>query len=305
MTTLILQGWVGYHTIYAPEREASRLAMHHAVLNNELQSGTAWENLGASTLSVRRLNVELAGVINRFTGVSIQRTYLITDTFFLFTTFLLVFAFISQMMPAQWGLVAILLYGSVLPATYFAHYFQPWDRLSLCSWLLFLILLRAGYFWSLLPILFVSITIKYDTLPLPILYWMATVEREHWRSALWRTALLGAVGLGTYFGLLLLYPTLSSAISIGEQVARNLEVIGRQGLRYAPFLTFTPILFFAALGIKSADRFIRSCALFAVMLFVPLFLRSNFVEVRAEMQCWILLLPAALLGLRRLIEGEE
>jgi hypothetical protein len=70
---------------------------------------------------------------------------------------------------------------------------------------------------------------------------------------------------------------------------------------YPPLLVFGPTLAFATVGAPFGDRLMRAMALFGALLLIPLFIGSNFVEVRAEMPVLVLLLPAAIAGLRHLV----
>ena len=49
----------------------------------------------------------------------------------------------------------------------------------------------------------------------------------------------------------------------------------------------------------------RAMALFGALLLVPLFIATNFEEVRAQMPMFVLLLPAAIAGLRRVMELDD
>ena len=74
---------------------------------------------------------------------------------------------------------------------------------------------------------------------------------------------------------------------------------------YPPLLVFGPTLALALFGAPRGDRLMRAMALFGVLLLVPLFIATNFVEVRAQMPMFVLLLPAAIAGLQRLTEPGD
>jgi hypothetical protein len=74
---------------------------------------------------------------------------------------------------------------------------------------------------------------------------------------------------------------------------------------YPPLLVFGPTLALAFVGARRGDRLMASMALFGLLLLVPLFIAANFDEVRAQMPMFVLLLPAAVVGLRRLLEPGQ
>ena len=71
-------------------------------------------------------------------------------------------------------------------------------------------------------------------------------------------------------------------------------------LRYPPLLAFGLPLGLAIYGWRTGDQFSRAGFLMALAILLgPLFLLTNFEEVRAEMGALFLLLPLALAGLER------
>jgi len=68
---------------------------------------------------------------------------------------------------------------------------------------------------------------------------------------------------------------------------------------------FIPLVL-AFIGWSRADQVARAAVVFGVVCLVPLwFVGSNFHEVRAQLPLTILLLPAALLGLQRIMESAR
>lgn len=63
-----------------------------------------------------------------------------------------------------------------------------------------------------------------------------------------------------------------------------------------------PTLVLAFVGAPLGDRLMRAMALFGALLLIPLFIAANFDEVRAQMPMFVLLLPAAIAGLRHLAD---
>src|SRR5262249_26265851 len=81
------------------------------------------------------------------------------------------------------------------------------------------------------------------------------------------------------------------------RVAMDLKLI------YPPLLAFGPPVLCAWFGWPIAVRVVRRYCIFGGLLLVPLLTATHFVEVRAEMSVWLLLMPVALLGMQRMIEG--
>jgi hypothetical protein len=74
------------------------------------------------------------------------------------------------------------------------------------------------------------------------------------------------------------------------------------GVTYPPLLAHVLPLALAIIGWRDCDQAARAGVVFGMVCLVPVWLlQTNLVEVRAQMPLVILVLPAALLGLRRLI----
>ena len=153
-------------------------------------------------------------------------------------------------------------------------------------------------------VLAVGVTIKFDILVLPALYFLVAVDRQNCKGVVVRTLALFVVALGTFAALTLLAPGGFEPRSFGAQLDRNVTVLRELNVRYPPLLAFTVPAVLSVLGFKSADRFARMCAVFAALLAVPLFLASDFVEFRTELVLLVLILPAALYGLQVLVERQ-
>jgi hypothetical protein len=302
--TVTQQRWVGYYTIYDHALAEKRLALHNAILHNEPPLGKTWREIGANRTNIRILAPYLAEGAHLATGIPVLKVYALLDTVTLFSIFLVLFAYLSAWLPPSFALVGLLYFAFVSTLTYHLHYFQPWDRLSLLCWLVGTILIRDNRLIALLVLLPIAITVKWDIIALPGLYWLAYWSRGSHRSVMLRTLALAGVSVVTVFVLTRAFPGGVEVLEAGT-LSRNWSVLVALHLGYPPLLAFGLPLLLAAFGLGSAPRFLRASGLFAVALFVPLVLNSNFAEVRAHMMILVLLLPTALIGLARLVTVPE
>ena len=93
--------------------------------------------------------------------------------------------------------------------------------------------------------------------------------------------------------------------NIINQVKLNLYHLGIYNVAHPFLLMFTMPCIFALLNWKDKDKFIRASVIFAFILFIPYFLLAYFREVRAETMILVLLLPSALMSLKKLIGGSK
>lgn len=307
MLTLTLQRWVGNATIYAEKFEEKRLRMHNAILHNE-SPPEGWHVSGADRTNVRIFTVYLAEGLHRATGVSVLRAYLILDTVALLCVFLALFAYVRVWIPPSLALVGLLYFAVVVPLTYQFHFFHPWDRLSWLCWILGAMFIRDNRFVPLLLLLPIAVTVKWDIIVLPALYWLAYCSRDSLKAVTLRTLALAAVSLATLFALAKAFPGGADKLETGslwdimrEQLSLNWGDFRALHVGYPPLLAFGVPLVLASYGLRFAGRFLRVSCLFGVALFIPLILDSYFVEVRAHMMILALLLPTALIGLSKLL----
>ena len=245
----------------------------------------------------------VAETVHRATGLPVQRVYFWLDTVALFAFLIVLYGFLRWWASPSQALVAVLLTILILPLTYALHFFHPWDRLSLLIWVALLWLLRAERLIAFGALLVVGMLVKYDLIFLPGLYFLTKLPFREPRVLL-TTAGLFLLSIGTYLFIVLAFGSGLGERQMSAQVIANLEQIWSMKIWYAPLLGLAIPGALAVLGVPQADRFARACAGFAVLQCVPLFLRSNFAELRAEMPVVILLLPAALAGLDRLAAGS-
>lgn len=161
--TLILQQYVGEITVYRNSLTPKKLIEHKSILNNELPKGiTTWEQMGANGCNIRILTIYFAEKLHNTLGLSLALIYKLIDTVFLFLCFLACFIYLSKWFDYSYCLIGVLFTGVVFIMTYHVYYFHPWDRISLFTWIVLMILLRDKKTICMGLLLVFSMFIKYD-----------------------------------------------------------------------------------------------------------------------------------------------
>jgi len=244
-------------------------------------------------------------------GISVIHSYWFIDTISLFLALFLLYFFLSNWLPRHYAALGVVYVGSVLPLTYLFVLFHPWDRLSLLSWVVLFMLVRSRQTFMLGVALALSVSIKYDAVLLPGLYWLAHVSRARFTRTSLETAALFAVSFGVYFGLRAMLPGgFGGGSSISAVVAENLHRLVQLAahfppVAYPPFLVFLLPVLLIIIRFPKDDQFLRAGIVFSGILICYFFIRSHFEEVRAHMPLLLLILPAALLSLQSLLEPAE
>lgn len=308
--TIGLQSSIGNATIYAQELEQKREELHHAILANKAPGEKSWAASGAATTNLRVGVVYLAEGIRKTSGLSLSKVYLLLDTVFLFSALAGLFFYLRKWLPDVYCLIGVLYLCSMLPLTYFWHYFQPWDRPQLALWILLLYLLRERRLVFLGACLAVSVIVKFDVMVLPGLYFLTHVSRERWQRVTLESVGLSVIALGTYAGLKWLFPTPIDtddlAMRGGMHVLRhNIEVFQSLHISYPPLLFHGVVILLSVIGLRSRERFVWVSVVFAAGLMLLFLFASRLEEVRAQTMMTVLLLPAALLSLRELLERRN
>jgi len=307
--TIALQGWVGMNTIYSKRLAMKRQVLHHAIVKNRPPEGYTWSMLGANSVQIRIFTVFLVEKIHQTTKYDLNKIYMIVDTLCIFAIIIALFAYLQKWFDNLYCLVGVLYFCCILPLTYFLHYFHPWDRLSLLVWIFLLYLIREGKTLIFAIVLAISITIKFDTVLLPGLYFLYKVSRENWQKTFLSTVGLFIISFGTYYLLLRMFPGESeSGFGYGQvlsQITKNFRYMAALNIRYPPLLGFGILGLLAVLGLPSKDKYVLACVVFGFGLVIPWFLFSNFQEIRAEMAFLVLLLPSSLMSLQMLLEPES
>jgi hypothetical protein len=281
------------------------MQLHEAIMQNRPPGGTTWESAGARNTNIRIGIVFLAEAIHRMTRVSISGTYWFIDTSALWLALVLLFVYLKEWFDSSYSTIGLLYFISILPLTYFLHYFHPWDRPSLVLWILIAFLVKRNWMLPLALSVSAAMLVKYDSVVAPGLYWLAWIGRNNFWRITARTFLLMILSFGMLVGLMMAFPGGSSGITghdLLAQIARNFRTFLSMRTSYPPLLAHLIPTVLALYGWRQADRVARAGVLFGLLVLVPSWLiASNFEEVRAEVALTILLLPAALIGLRRLL----
>ena len=305
-TTLIMQQWIGSATIYRPELAPQIEATHQAIVDNRIPPGESWDALGLNTTNIRVGTVFLTEGIHRATGLAIPKIYRALDTIMLFASLLLLVVFLHRLVPPEYALLGALAFSAVLPLTYQLFYFHPWDRLSLFFWILLLMMLEQRRIVLFAVLLAVAMVIKFDVILMPGLYFLAMVPALGDRQGLLRTALITAalfvMTFGVYEALQAIRPGGFEPVLLAPLAAENLQTVRLLGISYPPLLGFSTVLLLAAVGVGRSTRFMRACAVFGLLLLMIYVVRARFEEFRTEVPVFLLLLPAALVGVRALCE---
>ena len=305
--TVVLQRWIGGMTVYAPDLDGKRIELHAAILANQPPDGRTWESIGARNTNTRIATVWLAEGLHRVAAIPVLKAYFIIDTASLWISLLLLFLLLRQWFEPVYCLVGLLYYISVLPLTYLFYFFHPWDRLSQCLWILMLLCIKRDWFAGLAVTLAASMVVKYDTVPVPAIYWLANVTRKTFMPVTLRTVGLCAIAVALLIALVTMFPGGASspfdASAAWARVVANLGALERMKLIYPPLLMHGLPTVLAFVGWARSDRVARAGVVVGLACLAPLFfIASNFHEVRAEVPLTLLLLPAALFGLQRIIE---
>ena len=302
--TLTLQHWVGSVTIYQPAFRDSRLALHGYIVENRRPPDRTWDAIGANGTNIRIVTVYLAEGLRRVLGIGVDRVYYHLDSAALFASLLMLYGYLRHWFAPSTALLGLLYVSAILPLTYVLHYFHPWDRISLVTWLVALFLIRGDHGVLLMAWLPFAVAVKFDIAVVPGLYWLVYVSRSTWTRVTLTTALLFAVSFGTFALLQWFLPGGSEPRVVASLVRQNVDALLQLHLRFPVFLAFAVPLVAGAIGLRSADRFSRVAYLFGCALWIPLFFTTKFAEVRAQMPLVVLMLPASLWGIRALFDAE-
>jgi hypothetical protein len=305
--TMALQSWVGDRTIYADSLEQRREEIHQSILNNQAPGGGSWAAAGAQSIQKRVGIVYLAEGIRKMTGWTVGKVYKLLDSIFLFASMFGLFLYLRRWLSDSYCLIGVLYFCAVLPLTYFFQLFHPWDRLQLLMWIVLLYLVAERKFIYLLMGLFISITIKFDTILMPVLYFAVHFGSHERRRLIVESLVLFATVWCVNLFLNLSFPdpldtSRFSASALWGTLSANIEKLMTYNFRYPPLLShFLPIVL-ALIGLRTRDRFILVSVWFGLTMSVIHLLLTNYEETRAHMMVVILVMPAALMTVRELLE---
>ncbi len=304
--TLALQAWLGAVTIYSPDLDGIRLTMHRAIIANTPPEG-GWAAIGGAAVNIRITAVHAAQLLHEASGFSILRSYMILDTVFLFIALIGIALYLQRWMSPAWCLLGMLYSASILPLSYFEHFFHPWDRMHLVVWLLILAAIRDARFWGVFLGLAAAMTIKFDTVLIALLYGMTHIGRDRVARTLIECAALVVVAWAVLAVLHWALPApaeparFSVALAV-EHIAMNLQQLATLNVRHPVLLAWGPMALFAFWGLRRRPRFVIAGVAFALVLSVVWGSFTVFREMRAQMPLLLLLLPPALMTLRDWLE---
>jgi len=309
--TLTLQSAVGSLSIYSESMELQRLQAHETILHNRLpENVSSWGELGANGTNIRIASVYIAEGMHQLFGISVIHSYWFIDTTSLFLALFLLYFFLKHWLPPHYAALGLVYVGSILPLTYLFALFHPWDRLSLLSWVVLLMLVRSRRILMLSLFLALSVSIKYDVVLLPGLYWMAHVNRKRFVRISLETAALFSISFGVYFMLRAIFPGGFGGGNMAGLVAENLQrmvslTIYFPPVAYPPLLVFLLPVLLVIFRFPKEDQFLRAGIIYASILICYFFVRSHFEEVRALIPLMLMILPAALLSLQELLDNQR
>lgn len=301
MLTIVQANFVGDVTIYSLDAASAREISHERLVHNAPPEG-GWNSTGLNGANIRIAIPYLVEFLHGATGIRVLQLYKGLDLTFLWLSFIVFFLFLRGWFSPLESLLACIYFAAMLPLTFAFHSYHPWDRASLLAWLAAIWAARMAHFWVFLAVSVTAVLIKYDAVVLPALYFLANVTRQNRQKILFQSVMAGAILLALFGMLIVLLPNGFEPKSNLDLILRNLGNFGRNPFMYAPSLAFGLPIALAILGYRSCDRFMRASLWFACLITVPLFIATNFEEVRAEQMLFPLLAPAALVGLRRLTD---
>ena len=306
--TIGMQFWLGDHTIYSKSIEQKREQLHFGVVANEAPGGAGWGAVGALSIQKRIGVVYLAEAIRQYTGLPVGKIYKALDSLFLFIALVSLFFYLRKWVPDIYCLLGVLYFCAVLPLTYFFQLFHPWDRLQLAIWIGLLWLVADRRIVLLGAGLVVSILVKFDTVLLPFLYFLVHIDRSKWQRTSVESVVLLLLAFGTYAALGRLFPSPMdiAGFDLGSAqrlLTRNAQTLLNMNVRFPPLLVHALPILLAILYLPTKPRFVLASVMFALGLSAVYVSFSLYEEVRAHMVVLVLVLPSALISLRRVLEG--
>lgn len=306
--TIGMQTWIGDQTIYAKQLEKQREELHFGILENKAPGGKGWTALGATSIQKRIGIVYIAEFIRTHTGLTVAKIYKLLDTVFLFVGLLALYFYLKKWLPDHYCLLGVLYFCAVLPLTYFFALFHPWDRLQMVLWIGLLYLVAERNYLVLIFFLFLSVLVKFDTILLPFLYFLVHVDKKGWLKTGLETLALLLITLSTYIALGQLFPSPVDGGYYNLQGAlttfwSNAAKLVDMNLRYPPLLVHALPAFLALFFLPSKQRFVVASVAFAFGLSAVYMVFSNYEEVRAHMVVLVLVMPSALLTLKRFVDS--
>lgn len=308
--TISMQSWIGDQTIYSKALEQKRESFHYGILENKAPGGGSWGAVGAQSVQKRVGIVYIAEGIRHITNLAIGKIYKLLDSIFLFVSLVSLFFYLRKWLPEIYCLLGVLYFCAILPLTYFFQLFHPWDRIQLAVWIGLLYLVASRRFLLLAIGLVFSIIIKFDTILIPLFYLLVHFTKENWRRDCIESIALLILAFGTYIILGQLFPAPLdvSRFTWGEaqtMLVRNAQVFASMNLRYPPLLAYALPVFLSLFFLHEKDRFVWASIVFGFGLSLIYILFSLYEEVRTHIVVLVLILPSALITLRKFFEFND
>ena len=305
--TVALQAYVGNSTLYSMELQSKREELHRAILSNEAPGGGHWGDVGANSMNRRVGVIYVAEFIHKFVHLKLHAVYLVIDTVFLFAALVALFFYLRKWLPDTYCVIGVLYFCAVLPLTYFLHYFHPYDRIQLVTWILLIYLARERRIILLGMLLAISVVVKFDTVVFPAFYFFAHARSNNWQRVGIEAAGLLAVAVGVYAALVFAFPVPvdqsgMSIASVASIVKQNIAHMIAKNIAFPPLLGYAAPLVLSFFGLGARDRFLRASVGYACALAVIFFFFSNFQEIRAQLVILVLIMPSALLTVQGILE---
>ncbi|MBN1822803.1 MAG: hypothetical protein JW803_00630 [Endomicrobiales bacterium] len=251
----------------------SRLAGVEEALHEQVMTGNA-----PAPIQYRVLVYYLADLIHN-AGVSIKEAHLAVRYVFTFLAALGFHYLLSMFFVPVASIMGVLYLLAVLPLTYIRYYMQPMDIPNLfffvagCA----LIVKRKDIF--LYPLIFVAMLNRETAILLVFVYAFMRFDELPLKDYLLRTAVLFAVGFGTY---VLLRQVYDIKHYYADLYYLGFNVSDVRTYMYAAAL-FGPLAYFAFTGLSSKPKFLRRA-----LLFIPFFVIIHFtMTIMVEPRLWL------------------
>lgn len=301
LATVVQMHYVGDATIYRAEIAEKRLTVHRAIVDYDGGHPEFWSSTGTETQASRFAIPAAIDHIHRMTGQPVNLLYTALDGACLFLLLIAVHSLLRSWLDPTYSLLGLFLFIAVLPISFAFHYFQPWDRATQLLWALSFLAIRHDRPLLLYVLIPLNTFVKFDAVLTPAVYFLGHIGAGNWRRVLPQSAILGVLAMLPIAFVVYLRP--DAFPPRGLSVTVNLWEMATLHLAHPAVLVYLPLLALAYIGRQRADRMALAFVACALLLLVPHFLLTNFKELRAQLYIAILMLPAALIGLRTLL-GE-
>ena len=155
-----------------------------------------------------------------------------------------------------------------------------------------------------------SITIKFDTILIAILYALVHLERKNWARISLACMGLALTGYAAMTLLKTAFPTHAEPARFSWDVATtqlrlNVLDMTTHHVRHPVLLAMGPLILLALIGIRHRPRFMVAGVTFGAVLSSVWGIFTVYAEVRAQLPLLLLLMPPALMTLRAWLEPSS